>query len=564
MNKKKITFKDITPLVDNGEYYCKWETDLPFKVWITAEGDTSQAKIQLRFRRKGEKLWQDQIMKLVEEHRFEGVIKANVVGLYEYTFSAIIEDEEILHEVVYEVYFDRPRARFAAWYEMWPRSQGKVPGKSATFDDMINRLPYVYDLGFDTIYLAPHYPVGHTNKKGPNNSLIAGPDDPGSLYSIGNEHGGHKEVNPDFGTMEDFHRFIREAATYGIELAIDIVFTCSPDHPWIKQHPEWFFHNPDGTIKYAENPPKKYEDVHPLNFECENKELLWNELLDIFLFWIDQGIRTFRVDNPHTKPVEFWQWVIQEIHKKDPGAILLSEAFTEPKMMKLLAKIGFTQSYTYFTWRYNKHDFTEYLTELTMTDMQYYFRGNFFTNTPDILMPLLQKAGRPAFKQRIVLASTLSSVYGMYNGYELCENKAIPGTEEYLNSEKYEYKVWDWDRPGNIKPYIKKLNQIRKENTALHFYRNLSFYESSDDNILFYGKTSYDEQNTVLVAVNMDAYNEHQSIVQLPLEKFELDQHEEYTITDLLSENSFIHKGKELTITLSHEDPAWIFVLKKK
>ncbi|HEX37930.1 MAG TPA: DUF3416 domain-containing protein [Candidatus Cloacimonetes bacterium] len=564
MNKKKITFKDITPLVDNGEYYCKWETDLPFKVWITAEGDTSQAKIQLRFRRKGEKLWQDQIMKLVEEHRFEGVIKANVVGLYEYTFSAIIEDEEILHEVVYEVYFDRPRARFAAWYEMWPRSQGKVPGKSATFDDMINRLPYVYDLGFDTIYLAPHYPVGHTNKKGPNNSLIAGPDDPGSLYSIGNEHGGHKEVNPDFGTMEDFHRFIREAATYGIELAIDIVFTCSPDHPWIKQHPEWFFHNPDGTIKYAENPPKKYEDVHPLNFECENKELLWNELLDIFLFWIDQGIRTFRVDNPHTKPVEFWQWVIQEIHKKDPGAILLSEAFTEPKMMKLLAKIGFTQSYTYFTWRYNKHDFTEYLTELTMTDMQYYFRGNFFTNTPDILMPLLQKAGRPAFKQRIVLASTLSSVYGMYNGYELCENKAIPGTEEYLNSEKYEYKVWDWDRPGNIKPYIKKLNQIRKENTALHFYRNLSFYESSDDNILFYGKTSYDEQNTVLVAVNMDAYNEHQSIVQLPLEKFELDQHEEYTITELLSENSFIHKGKELTITLSHEDPAWIFVLKKK
>ncbi len=564
MNIKKISFTNIAPLVDDGQYYCKWETDLPFKVWVSFDGDTFHAKIQLKFRRKGEKLWVDQVMQPVEEDRFESFIKADEVGLYEYTFSALIRDQEILHNRIYEVYFDRPRARFAAWYEMWPRSQGTIPGKSATFDDMINRLPYVHDLGFDTIYLAPHYPVGHTNKKGPNNSLIAGPDDPGSSYSIGNEHGGHKAVNPDFGTMEDFHRFIKEAAKFGIELVIDIVFTCSPDHPWIKQHPEWFYHNPDGTIKYAENPPKKYEDVHPLNFECENKEQLWNELRDIFLFWIDQGIRTFRVDNPHTKPVEFWQWVIQEIHKKDPGAILLAEAFTEPKMMKQLAKVGFTQSYTYFTWRYNKHDFIEYLTELTMTDMQYYFRGNFFTNTPDILMPLLQEAGKPAFKQRIVLAATLSSVYGMYNGYELCENKAIPGTEEYLNSEKYEYKVWDWDRTGNIKPYIKKLNQIRKESNALHYYRNLSFYKSSDDNVLFYGKTSYDGQCTVLITINMDAFNQHQSVLQLPLERFGIMQHEEYIVQELLSENSFTHKGSELSITLPHEDPAWIFVLQKK
>ncbi len=564
MENNEITFSNIAPLVDEGQYYCKWETDLPFKIYVTITGLNETSKVFLNFRKKAEKHWQQIIMNLVETNRYEAAIETNETGLYEYTFVVEMNGEGIIHEQIYEVYFDRPRARFAAWYEMWPRSQGKVKGKSATFDDMIKRLPYVHDLGFDTIYLAPTYPVGKTNKKGPNNSLQAGPDDPGSLYSIGNEHGGHKAVNPDFGTMEDFHRFIEEAAKFGIELVLDIIFTCSPDHPWIKQYPEWFFHNPDGTIKYAENPPKKYEDVHPLNFECENYLELWNELRDIFLFWIDQGIRTFRVDNPHTKPVKFWEWISREIHEKDSSAILLAEAFTEPKMMKLLAKIGFTQSYTYFTWRYNKFDFTEYLTELTMTDMQYYFRGNFFTNTPDILMPLLQEAGRPAFMQRIVLASTLSSVYGMYNGYELCENKAIPGTEEYLDSEKYDYKVWDWDRPGNIKFYIKKLNQIRRENTALHYYRNLSFYESSDDNILFYGKTSYDKENTVLVAVNMDAYNEHSSVLHLPLEKFGIHADEEYTIEELLSEKTFTHKGKELSITLQNEDPAWIFMLHKK
>ena len=564
MENNEITFSDIAPLVDGGQYYCKWETDLAFKINVTITGLNETSKVFLKFREKAEKGWKQIIMSAVEKNRYEAAIKTEETGLYEYTFTVETSGDSITHERIYEVYFDRPRARFAAWYEMWPRSQGKIKGKSATFEDMINRLPYVHDLGFDTIYLAPTYPVGRTNKKGPNNSLQAGPNDPGSLYSIGNEHGGHKAVNPDFGTMEDFHRFIKEAAKFGIELVLDIIFTCSPDHPWIKQHPEWFYHNPDGTIKYAENPPKKYEDVHPLNFECENYQELWNELRNIFLFWIDQGIRTFRVDNPHTKPVKFWEWVIQEIHEKDSGVILLAEAFTEPKMMKLLAKVGFTQSYTYFTWRYNKHDFTEYLTELTMTDMQYYFRGNFFTNTPDILMPLLQEAGRPAFMQRIVLACTLSSVYGMYNGYELCENKAIPGTEEYLNSEKYEYKVWDWDRPGNIKYYIKKLNQIRRENAALHYYRNLSFYDSSDDNILFYGKTSYDKENTVLVAVNMDAYNEHSAVLQLPLEKFDIRDDEEYSIEELLSEKTFTHKGKELSITLPNEDPAWIFIIHKK
>ena len=564
MKKAEILFNNIAPLVDGGQYYCKCETDLPFKIYVTITGLNATSKIFLNFRKKAEKSWLQSIMNSIGQDRFEAAIKTKETGLYEYTFVVEEEDGIITHDRIYEVYFDRPRARFAAWYEMWPRSQGKIKGKSATFDDMINRLPYVHDLGFDTIYLAPTYPVGGTNKKGPNNSLKAGPDDPGSLFSIGNEYGDHKAVNPDFGTMEDFHRFIKEAAKFGIELAIDIVFTCSPDHPWIKQHPEWFYHNSDGTIKYAENPPKKYEDIHPLNFECENYRELWNELRDIFLFWIEQGIRTFRVDNPHTKPVEFWKWIIKEIHKKDSGAILLAEAFTEPKMMKLLGKVGFTQSYTYFTWRYNKHDFTEYMTELTMTDMQYYFRGNLFTNTPDILMPLLQEAGRPAFMQRIVLASTLSSVYGMYNGYELCENKAIPGTEDYLNSEKYEYKVWDWDRPGNIKYYIKKLDQIRKENVALHYYRNLSFYESSDDNILFYGKTSYNNENTILVAVNMDAYNEHSGVLHLPLEKFGIQAVEEYTIEELLSGKTFTQKGKELSITLSNEDPAWIFTLHKK
>ena len=331
-----------------------------------------------------------------------------------------------------EVVADRVLARFAAWYEMFPRSQGPLPGRHGTLRDCIDRLPDIAGMGFDVIYLPPIHPIGVSFRKGKNNSLTAGPDDPGSPWAIGNEHGGHKAVEPALGTLEDFRALVRAARQAGMEVALDYALQCSPDHPYVREHPEWFYARPDGTIKYAENPPKKYQDIYPLNFYCRDREALWEEAKSILLFWIEQGVRIFRVDNPHTKPIPFWAWVIAEIQAVHPEVIFLAEAFTRPKVMQALAKVGFTQSYTYFTWRNFKQELIDYFTELTQSDMAEYFRGNLFANTPDILAPILQQGGRPAFKMRLVLAATLSSVYGIYSGYELCENDAIPGTEEYL------------------------------------------------------------------------------------------------------------------------------------
>src|SRR6516165_1350100 len=392
------------------------------------------------------------------------------------------------HEL--EIVVDRPAARFAAWYEMFPRSQGKVPGKSASFEDCIARLPEIAELGFDVVYLVPIHPIGRINRKGKNNSTVAGPRDPGSPYAIGSVEGGHRAVNPELGTISDFRRFVRAAAMLGIEVALDFAIQAAPDHPWVREHREWFRFRPDGTIKYAENPPKKYQDIVNVDFYNPDRAGLWEELRDTVMFWIGEGVRTFRVDNPHTKPLPFWEWLIRDVKRRCPEAIFLSEAFTRPKMMRALARAGFTQSYTYFTWRNNKPELIDYLTELTRGSAKEYFRPNFFTNTPDILPVFLQQGGRPAFRIRLVLAATLSGVYGIYNGFELCENTPVPGLEEpiaseqqefielygsapppareeYLNSEKYEYKVWDWDRPGNIKEDIRILNRFRRDNPAL-------------------------------------------------------------------------------------------------
>ena len=560
MRKGKIDIKDISPQIDKGKYPVKWEIDIPFCVTASIDSDETSYKLYLKYRKQNDKHWQSIEMNQIENDKFKGEFIAEHIGLYFYTIEVNSDGKSFKYKRTLSVYFHRPQARFASWYEMWPRSQGKIEGKSATFKDMESRLPEIHKMGFDTIYLAPIYPIGHTNKKGPNNSLIAGPNDPGSPFSIGNEFGGHKAVNPELGTLSDFNKFVKKANQIEIEVVLDIALTCSPDHPYVKDHPDWFFYNDDGTIKYAENPPKKYQDVYPLNFYPKDKDEMWNEMKSIFLFWIKQGVKTFRVDNPHTKPVEFWEWLIQEIQAEYPETIFLAEAFTEPQMMKLLAKIGFTQSYTYFTWRNTKKELTEYLTELTQSEMKYYFRGNLFTNTPDILMPFLQKGGRPAFKIRIALATTLSSIYGIYNGFELCENKAISGTEEYMNSEKYQYKVWDWDRPGNIKDYITKLNRIRQENLALHYYRNLEFYKSSDENIIFYGKTSYDKKNTIFVAVNLDPFNTHKSILKIPINQFGISENEEYKIEELITGKIFRWKGAENEVKLNpNEEPAMIF-----
>ena len=461
-----------------------------------------------------------------------------------------------------EVVADRPRARFAAWYELFPRSQAKVPGQHGTFVDCIDRLPDIAAMGFDVIYLPPIHPIGRSFRKGPNNSLTAGPDDPGSPWAIGNEHGGHQAVEPALGSLEDFRAFVRAAGEHGIEIALDYALQCSPDHPWVREHPEWFHARPDGTIKYAENPPKKYQDIYPLNFYCRDREALWEALKGILLFWIDQGVRTFRVDNPHTKPIPFWAWLIAEIQAVHPGVVFLSEAFTRPKVMQALAKVGFTQSYTYFTWRNFKGELVDYFTELTQGDMAEYFRGNLFTNTPDILPPILQEGGRPAFRMRLMLAATLSSVYGIYSGYELCENRAVPGTEEYLAAEKYELKARDWGAPGNIKDLVTRLNDIRRANPALAEYRNLRFYACDDDNVLFFGKRSADGQNVILVAVNLDPFQPHETTLELPLDELGIDPEEPFQAHELLTDRRALWKGRRQVIRLDpHAEPGVLFRL---
>ncbi|HEX6565183.1 MAG TPA: alpha-1,4-glucan--maltose-1-phosphate maltosyltransferase, partial [Chthoniobacterales bacterium] len=355
------------------------------------------------------------------------------------------------------VIVDRPEALFAAWYEFFPRSAQGFGDRGSKFRDCVPRVDDARAMGFNVIYFPPIHPIGFTKRKGKNNSVTAEPNDPGVPYAIGSKFGGHKAVEPELGTLEDFDWLVNEIRARGMEVALDFAINCSPDHPYVAEHPEWFFHRPDGTIKYAENPPKKYEDVYPLNFHNPNWRALWEEMKSVILFWVKHNVRIFRVDNPHTKPVAFWEWLIREIRTDYPDVIFLAEAFTRPKMMKALAKCGYNQSYTYFTWRNTKYELTEYLTELCTTEMKYFYRGNFFTNTPDILPFFLQTGGRPAFLIRAVLASTLTTVYGIYSGFELCENVPIPNREEYLNSEKYQFKERDWDAPGNIKAYVTQL-----------------------------------------------------------------------------------------------------------
>ena len=445
---------------------------------------------------------------------------------------------------------DRPEAAFAAWYEMFPRSQGRLPGRHGTFDDCIERLPDIRRMGFDVVYLPPIHPIGRTARKGPDNALAAGPGDPGSPWAIGSPEGGHTAVHPDLGTLDGFRRLVKSAQDLGLEIALDFAIQCSPDHPWVREHPEWFYPRPDGTIKYAENPPKKYQDIYPINFATEAWASLWDALLGVVRFWIEQGVRTFRVDNPHTKPLDFWAWLIREVQERDPDVIFLSEAFTRPKVMRALGKAGFTQSYTYFTWRNFKEELTEYLEELTRSEMAEYFRGNFFVNTPDILPEVLQRGGPPAFRMRATLAATLSSVWGVYSGFELGEAAALPGSEEYQASEKYEIRVRDWDAPGNLKDHIARLNTIRRENRALHSMSGLRFYPSSSPHVLFYGKMTPARDNVILVAVNLDPFATHEATLELPLEEIGIAADETYELHELLADQRRLIRGARHTVSL--------------
>jgi starch synthase (maltosyl-transferring) len=466
----------------------------------------------------------------------------------------------------YEIVVDRPRARASTWYELFPRSCSSSPGRHGTLRDLIGRLPTLADMGFDIVYLPPIHPIGDAYRKGKNNAVSAQPDDVGSPWGIGSTDGGHKAIHPQLGTLADFRALVEAAHRHEMEIALDIAFQCSPDHPYVKEHPEWFRKRPDGAIQYAENPPKKYQDIYPFDFETENWRALWEELRSVFAFWAEQGVRSFRVDNPHTKPFAFWEWTITTLKEQWPDLIFLSEAFTRPKIMYRLAKLGFTQSYTYFTWRNTKQELTEYFTELTQTDVREVFRPNLWPNTPDILHEYLQTGGRPAFIARLVLAATLGANYGMYGpAYELCENvPREPTSEEYLNSEKYEVRQWQLDRADSLRPVIARLNHIRRRHPALQSDWSLRFHKIDGDSLIAYSKRDEASGDLILVVVNLNPFATQQGWLELDLAALSLPTTEAYRVVDLLAEKEYVWQGPRAMIQLDPGVmPAHVFHIPK-
>lgn len=458
---------------------------------------------------------------------------------------------------------DPSKAGFSTWYELFPRSSGE---QSGTFKDCEKLLPGIAKMGFDVLYLSPIHPIGISKRKGKNNRTEALPGDVGSPWAIGSHMGGHKTVHPELGTAAELQHLVEEARRLGLDVALDMAFQCSLDHPYLKEHPDWFRWRPDQTIQYAENPPKKYEDIVPFFFETDSWKALWEELRSIFLYWIQLGIKIFRIDNPHTKPFHFWEWVIQSIKQDYPDVIFLAEAFTRPKVMYWLAKLGFTQSYTYFAWRHSKQELIDYLTELTSTEVKEYFRPNFWPNTPDILTEELQMGNQSTFMVRLALAATLSSNYGIYGpAFELMIQEALPGTEEYLHSEKYERKYWNRSDPKSLASFITQINQIRRENVALQVTANLQFLPVDNENILCYGKFCENPSNNLIIVVNLDAFNLQEGILTIPLEKLGLQQQESYRVHELLSDRYAFWEGESQPMILHPKDmPVKIFCIQRR
>ncbi len=476
---------------------------------------------------------------------------------------------ETRYERELRVCVDRERARYSAWYEMFPRSTAAEAGRHGTFKDVEARLDYVAGLGFDVLYLPPIHPIGRSFRKGRNNSETAEPGDVGSPWAIGAagpDGGGHTAIHPELGTFDDFQHLLRVAAAKGLELALDIAFQCSPDHPWVQEHPAWFKHRADGSIQYAENPPKKYQDIYPLDFESSDWPALWDALRDVFLFWIEQGVRIFRVDNPHTKAFPFWEWCIGEIKRDYPDALFLAEAFTRPRVMQRLAKLGFSQSYTYFTWRNTKQEITEYFTELAESPLREYLRPNLWPNTPDILPEALQIGGRAAFLSRLVLAATLGPSYGIYGpAFELGEHEPLrPGSEEYLHSEKYEIREWNLDTPGSLAGAIALLNRSRRENAALHASHHLHFHTTDSSSLIAYSKSSLDESNTVLMIVNLDPHHKQAGWIDLDLDAMHIRPGETFQVWDHLSGARFLWQSPRAYVELSPEMPAHLFRVQRR
>jgi starch synthase (maltosyl-transferring) len=556
----RIQVEHVWPLLDCGRYPVKRTVGERVDVWADVFRDGHEVlRAAVRYRPAGARRWREAPMQQVESDRWTGSFEATELGRWQFTVAAwtdrfaswrweverkvkagqadlagelsegatLLGREELTVEEALdpalapsleprdvtvlpqplEVDVDRPLARFGAWYELFPRSWGGFAGVEKI-------LPELAELGFDVLYLPPIHPIGTTHRKGRNNTMPATRGDPGSPWAIGSEAGGHTAVEPGLGTLADFDRLVAAARDLGIDVALDFAIQCSPDHPWLREHPEWFHHRPDGTLKYAENPPKRYQDIYNVNFDSDDWRALWEALRDVVLFWVDRGVRVFRVDNPHTKPIPFWEWLIREVRGGHPEVVLLSEAFTRPALMNVLAKAGFSQSYTYFTWKNSKAELVEFMTGLTRSLLPHFFRPNFFVNTPDILHAYLQRGGRPAFEARLVLAATLSPSYGIYSGYEHCENRpAAEGSEEYLDSEKYEIKRRRLDGP--LLPLVRRLNEIRRANPALQRLDNLDFLETENEELIAYVKR--EGANVLLVVVNLDPRVPREGVVVVPV-----------------------------------------------
>ena len=563
--KDNLVIENIRPNIDGGRFMIKREPGDSF----TLQADIfrhSHEKYDaaILYRHDSKKKWEQAPMALVENDLWEGSFVVKTIGYYEYKIIAWTKEpkDEPTESPVMKLRVDPVYARLGTWYEMWPKSQGTNPNASATWKDCENRLDYICDLGFDTVYLVPIHPIGVTNRKGANNALHAKKGEPGCPYAVGNKFGGHRAVDPELGTMAEFEHFTKACREKGLRLALDIALNCSPDHPYVKEHPEWFFHEADGSIKFAENPPKKYEDIYPFDYYNENYKALWNEIRDIIFFWAEKGIEIFRIDNPHTKPFPFWEWLIAEVKEKRPELVLLAEAFTRPKMMHRLAKEGFDMSYTYFTWRSEKWEFEEYFKELTQSQAKEYMRGILFPTTPDIFPKYLANQGPAAFKQRYFLAGTLSSLTGMYNGYELCENEPSPIKEELHDSEKYQYKVHDWNAPNHIKDFVRRINEAKNDHVAMQEYDNLEFHYCANDNIMVYSKRK--NNDVILCVVNMDTQNAQEGIIALDMAKLGLAEDAFFFVKDLITDESFVWRSSQNFVRLDpNKAPGHLLVVKK-
>jgi len=584
---RRVVIENVMPQVDEGRFPVKRTVgeDVIVEADIFADGHDALAAVVL-WRRAGKTAWHEAPMEALGNDRWRAAFTTADFAGYEFTVEGWVDlgatwrgaldkkiaagqdvSSERLEERtlpkdggrsrgtrwprILRVVVERQRARFGAWYEMFPRSAGSDPSRGATFREAEARLPYVAAMGFDVLYLPPIHPIGRSFRKGRNNALTPAAGDPGSPWAIGSDEGGHTAVEPGLGTLKDFAHFVKAAAAQGLEIALDIAFQASPDHPYVKTHPSWFRHRPDGTIKYAENPPKKYQDIYPFDFESEDWSALWRELKGVIEFWIARGVNIFRVDNPHTKPFAFWEWALGEIRAAHPDAIFLSEAFTRPKVMRYLAKVGFSQSYSYFTWRNTKTELEAYFTELTQTGVAEYMRPNLFTNTPDILHEYLQTGGRPAFQARLVLAATLGASYGIYSGFELCENTPVrPGSEEYLDSEKYEIKIRDYERADSLAELVARINAIRREHPSLQFDRGLAFHETDNPQLICYRKRAPDGSDPILVVVNLDPFNMQHGHIHLPLAEWKFPPDTDIEAHDLLSDETYFWRGESNYVRL--------------